>query len=90
MHVHAFNFLSLSVIVGMSMVPVVRAASVSVPGWVWTVWWLYFMLYPWLAMRRTYRQGLFKTTLKFALSSLVYVMLLVTGTLVTAVYSLSV
>lgn len=90
MHVHAFNFLTLSVIVGLSMVPSVRAASASVPGWAWSVWWLYFLLYPWLAMRRTYAQGFFKTTLKFALSSLVYVMLLATGTVAMAVYSLSV
>ena len=89
MHIHAFNFLTLAVIVGLSMIPAVRAASLSLPGWLITLWWLWFLLYPWLAMKRVYRQGVFKTTVKFGFSSLVYFVLLGLGMLLTALVSLS-
>lgn len=89
MHIHAFNFLTLAVIVGLSMIPAVRAASLLLPGWLITLWWLWFLLYPWLATKRVDRQGVFKTTVKFGLSSLVYFVLLGFGTLVTALVSLS-
>jgi hypothetical protein len=90
MHIHAFNFLTLAVIVGLSMLSSVRVASAALPAWLTSLWWLWFMLYPWLAMKRVYRQGVIKTTLKFGVSSLLYVMLLAVGTVMTALVSLSV
>lgn len=89
MHVHAFNFLTLAVLNGGSMLIDARGLGVSVPWFLSAAWWVWFALYPWIAMKRVYRQGFFKTTLKFGVSSVGYVVLLVLGTVSTAVVSLS-
>ena len=71
-HVHTFFFLTLTATFLMA-----RAAAVvpwlGVPAAIfgWTAW-LYFLVYPYVAMRHVYRQGYLLTTVKYAMLGFSY------------------
>lgn len=84
LHVHAFTFLGLTFLLVAGMLGDWLAPAPS--GWPrhlgtagYTFLICYALAYPWLAMRRTYRQGLLLTTLKYLLQALIYLALLVLG-----------
>jgi hypothetical protein len=56
---------------------------------VWAAWWIYFCLYPWLAMKRVYGQGWVKTGLKYFILGVTYVVLLAFGLVGAIILTLS-
>ncbi len=89
LHLHAFIFLTLGAIFAwlgtldaMGYRPVVHELVV-------VAWWVYFCLYPVLAMKRVYGQGWVKTAFKYALVGFVYVILLAFGLAFAVILTLS-
>lgn len=88
LHVHAFTFLVLLFL----MITNFAADRLAPTATLWpfhTAISLYWMAYPWMAMRTAYRQGIAMTTLKYVLQSVIYVVLLgasITTVSVAALY----
>jgi len=89
LHLHAFIFLTLGAIFAwmgtldaMGYQPVVHELLV-------VAWWVYFCLYPVLAMKRVYGQGWLKTTFKYCIVGLAYIVLLAFGLAFAVILTLS-
>jgi hypothetical protein len=87
-HLHVFVFLVLgAVIIGNSLFALVPG-GVHPPGIVSAAVWIAVLAYVYLAMRRVYGQGRFKTFGKFALLLIAYAFSLLFTTLFGLLYSL--
>ena len=89
LHLHSFVFLTLGAIFAwlgaldaLGYVPVVN--DLVVAGW-----WFYFVLYPLLAMKRVYGQGWLKTSFKYFILGITYVVLLAFGLVFAVILTLS-
>jgi Protein of unknown function (DUF3667) len=86
-HVHVFVFLVLcSIIIGNSLFALVPG-GVRPPAIVSAAVWIAALAYVYLAMRRVYGQGRFKTSIKFGLLLVAYAISLGVTTLVGLLYS---
>lgn len=75
LHVHAFTFLVLLFLMTTDFVAG-RLAPTATLWPFYTAISLYWVAYPWMAMRTAYGQGVAMTTLKYVLQSVIYVVLL--------------
>lgn len=76
LHVHAFIFLMFILMLLLDWAPI----RLALLGWI--------MVYFWLALRRVYRQGVIRTTLKYFVMGFVYNFLLVIGLAATFIVTL--
>jgi hypothetical protein len=77
LHLHALTFILFSVAL------VIRAE------WTIIALWIILPVYTFLAMKRVYQQGWFKTTFKWATLGLVYSVLLITGLMFAFIWALA-
>jgi hypothetical protein len=89
LHVHSFVFFTLGAL--FAWVGILEAFDLqpAVHGLVIAAWWVYFFLYPWLAMKRVYGQGAVKTTLKYLFLGVAYFILLICGLVFAVILTLS-
>lgn len=93
LHVHAFTFVALGFLLVAGAVS--DALAPRITGWPGTLQSIgygivvgYVVLYPWMAMRRTYRQGAALTTVKYLLQAIVYLALLLAGISIASLLTL--
>jgi hypothetical protein len=79
LHLHCQVFLVLGSLLAWVLVLDMFERQPEVPGPLVAAFWTWFVLYPWFAMRRVYGQGWFKTTAKYLLLGVSYVVLLAIG-----------
>jgi hypothetical protein len=79
LHLHSFIFLVLGGVIAWMLILDNAGYAPAPPWWLTTVFWTYFALYPFFAMRRMYGQGRFKTALKYLLLGFLYFILLTFG-----------
>lgn len=89
LHLHAFVFLTLGSIFAWLSILDSMGYAPAPPDLLVSAWWVYFVLYPWLAMKRVYAQGWFKTSAKYLLLGTFYFVLLVTGLVLAVILTLS-
>jgi hypothetical protein len=89
LHLHSFVFLTLGAIFAWLGALDSLGYAPQVHGLVVACWWVYFVLYPWLAMKRVYGQGWFKTSLKYCILGITYVVLLAFGLVFAVILTLS-
>lgn len=75
LHVHAFTFLVLMFLAGTSFVADRVAPSATLWPY-YTAIILYWIAYPWMAMRTAYGQGIAMTTVKYLMQGVIYAVLL--------------
>lgn len=75
LHVHAFTFLLLTFQLLMNWAGARFAPDAPLRTFESAIS-IYLLAYPWIAMRRTYRQGVLMTTLKYLLQAAIYAALL--------------
>lgn len=78
LHVHAFTFLVLGLIMSLSFWVPGIAPSARL-GWVYWMIFGYLLIYPWMAMKRVYRQSVAMTTFKYLMQALIYFVMLLSG-----------
>lgn len=89
LHLHSFVFLSLGTIFAWLGILDAMGYAPAVHGLVVTGWWIYFVLYPWLAMKRVYGQGWFKTSFKYFTLGITYIVLLAFGVVFAVILTLT-
>ncbi|HYW07866.1 MAG TPA: DUF3667 domain-containing protein [Longimicrobium sp.] len=76
LHIHSFTY-------------VVLTAMVLLPAWTHPILNVWLMIYVFLAMRRVYGQGLFRTTIKYVTLGMSYLTILSVASVVTIVLSIA-
>lgn len=89
LHLHSFVFLTLGAMFAWFGILDAFGYAPAVHGLVVAGWWTYFVLYPWLAMKRVYGQGWIKTSLKYLILGFTYVVLLSFGLVFAVILTLS-
>lgn len=89
LHLHSFIFLTLGALFAWLGVLDAMGYQSAVHPLVWAAWWIYFVLYPWFAMKRVYGQGKLKTAAKYLILGLFYIVLLAFGLVFAVIFTLS-
>ncbi|HYW09901.1 MAG TPA: hypothetical protein VE913_23250, partial [Longimicrobium sp.] len=76
LHIHSFTY-------------VVLTAMVLLPAWTQPIFNVWLMIYVFLAMRRVYGQGLFRTTSKYVTLGVSYLTILSVASVVTIILSIA-
>lgn len=89
LHLHSFVFLTLGALFAWLGALDALGYQPALHEFVWIAWWVYFCLYPWLAMKRVYGQGWLKTGFKYFILGFTYIVLLAFGLVAAIILTLS-
>jgi uncharacterized protein DUF3667 len=78
LHIHSFAYTAL-MLIGLITIGINRISTGAVAGWLIALFWIAFAVQILLSIRRVYRQGWFKTVIKFWLGGAVYLVILLLG-----------
>ena len=78
LHIHSFAYIAV-ILLGLMTVAINRSLSGALAGWLITGLWIALAVQIFLSIRRVYRQGWFKTVVKFWLGGAIYLVILLLG-----------
>ena len=88
LHIHSFAFLAIMLIVAAS-IGLNRIVPGLLAGWLIALLWIVFAIQIFLSIRRVYRQGWFRTIVKFFVGGLVYLVVLFSALVVTLIITVA-
>ena len=90
LHIHTFFYVGIMLIVlatmGLDQVPIPRTLA----GWIIALLWITFVVQIFLSIRYVYRQGWFRSTLKFFIGGFIYFFVLLLGVAATFFITLAI